>query len=41
MNAGETREQTIEKIKFYLPTLSDEALRMAAAFIRGLCSKKK
>lgn len=39
MNATETREQTMEKIKFYLPKLSDEALRMAAAFIRGLHQK--
>lgn len=32
----ETREQTLEKIKFYLPELTDEQLRMVAGFIRGI-----
>ena len=32
----ETREQTIHKIEFHLPTLSDEQLRLVAAFIRGI-----
>lgn len=36
MHATETREQILEKIKFYLERLPDEALRLAAAFIRGL-----
>lgn len=32
----ETREQTIAKIEFHLPTLTDEQLRMVAGFIRGI-----
>lgn len=35
----ETREQTLKKIAFYLPKLTDSELRLAAAFIRGM--KKK
>lgn len=31
-----TREQTIEKIKFFLPNLTDKELRMVAAFISGM-----
>jgi hypothetical protein len=32
----ETREQTMQKINFYLPGLTDAQLRMVSAFIRGL-----
>lgn len=32
----ETREQTIKKIEFRLPRLTDEDLRLVSAFIRGL-----
>lgn len=32
----ETREQTIRKIDFWLPKLTDEELRMVSAFIRGM-----
>lgn len=32
----ETREQTMQKINFYLPTLTDAQLRMVAGFIRGI-----
>ena len=32
----ETREQTMAKIDFYLPKLTDAQLRMVAAFIRGI-----
>lgn len=32
----ETREQTMKKILFYLPTLTDKQLRMVAGFIRGI-----
>ena len=32
----ETRGETLRKIDFYLPTLTDEQLRMVAGFIRGL-----
>ena len=32
----ETREQTLKKIEFYLPTLTDKQLRLVAAFIRGI-----
>ena len=32
----ETREQTIQKIEFYLPKLTDDQLRMVAGFIRGI-----
>ena len=32
----ETREQTMTKIEFYLPTLTDEQLRMVSGFIRGI-----
>lgn len=36
MENKETREQTLQKIRFYLPTLTDRELRMVAGFIRGL-----
>lgn len=32
----ETREQTIRKIEFYIPSLTDSELRLAVAFIRGM-----
>ena len=32
----ETREQTMAKIQFHLPTLTDAQLRIVAALIRGL-----
>jgi hypothetical protein len=32
----ETREQTMAKIDFHLPTLTDKELRMVAAFIAGI-----
>lgn len=32
----ETREQTLKKIDFYLPELTDAQLRMVAGFIRGI-----
>ena len=35
-NKGETREQTIRKIEFRLPTLTDEELRMVNGFIKGI-----
>lgn len=31
----ETREQTMKKIEFRLPQLTDAQLRMVSAFIRG------
>ena len=32
----ETRGQTLKKIDFYLPELTDEQLRMVAGFIRDI-----
>ena len=32
----ETREQTMAKIEFRLPTLTDAQLRMVSGFIRGI-----
>ena len=32
----ETREQTVAKIEFHLPTLTDEQLRMVSGFIKGI-----
>lgn len=32
----ETREQTMAKIDFHLPTLTDKELRMVEAFIAGI-----
>lgn len=32
----ETREQTLKKIEFFLPMLTDAQLRMVTGFIRGL-----
>lgn len=39
METTETREQTMQKIEFYLPALKDEQLRMVAGFIRGIQKK--
>lgn len=36
MNETETREQTMAKILFFLDFLTDEQLRMAKGFIKGL-----
>ena len=36
----ETREQTMAKIEFHLPGLTDAQLRMVAAFIRGIKKKE-
>lgn len=33
---SESREQTIKKISFYMKGLTDEQLRLVAAFMRGL-----
>lgn len=32
----ETREQTMKKIEYHIPHLTDEDLRLVSAFIRGL-----
>ena len=32
----ETRDQTLTKIRFFLPELTDVQLRIVVAFIRGL-----
>lgn len=32
----ETREQTLAKINFRLPELTDKELRLVSAFIRGI-----
>lgn len=32
----ETRGETLKKIDFYLPELTDEQLRMVSGFIRGI-----
>ena len=32
----ETREQILEVIQFYLPTLTDRQLRMVKGFVKGL-----
>lgn len=36
MENEETRDQTMQKIEFHLPTLTDAQLRMVAGFIRGI-----
>jgi hypothetical protein len=33
---NETREQTVAKIEFFLPGLTDEQLRMVSGFIKGI-----
>lgn len=32
----ETRDQTLAKIEFHLPALTDAELRLVSAFIRGI-----
>lgn len=32
----ETREQTMKKIEFHLPALTNEQLRLVAGFIKGV-----
>jgi hypothetical protein len=36
----ETREQTLAKIEFRLPSLTDAQLRMVDAFIKGIAKSK-
>jgi hypothetical protein len=36
MENTETRDQTLAKIAFYLPDMTDEQLRIVVGFIRGL-----
>ena len=36
----ETREQTLAKLEFHLPSLTDAQLRLVAAFIRGIKKSK-
>lgn len=36
MENAETREQTLAKIEFKLPKLTDAQLRMVSAFINGI-----
>lgn len=36
METTETREQTLAKIEFHLPGLTDTQLKMVAGFIRGI-----
>lgn len=38
---AETREQIMEVIQFYLPTLTDAQLRMVKGFIKGFKIKKE
>ena len=33
---AQTREETLKKIEFHLPELTDAQLRMVEAFIRGV-----
>lgn len=40
MENTETREQTMDKIDFYIPMLTDSELRMVSAFIRGIVKNK-
>lgn len=37
---NETREQTMAKIEYHLPKLTDKELRMVSGFIRGLKGAK-
>lgn len=37
----ETREQIMEVIQFYLPTLTDRELRMVRGTIKGIVNSKK
>ena len=36
MNSIEDREQTLKKIQFHLPDLTDQQLRLVNGFIKGL-----
>jgi hypothetical protein len=36
MDTTQTREETLKKIEFHLPKLTDAQLRLVEAFIRGL-----
>lgn len=36
IESNETREQTLAKIEFYLPMLTDEELRIVSGFIKGI-----
>lgn len=36
MDNVETREQTLKKIEFYLPHLTDSELRLVSGFIKGI-----
>lgn len=40
METTETREQTMTKIEFHLPSLTDAQLRLVAAFIKGIKRKE-
>lgn len=37
----ESREQTVKKLEFYIPRLSDKELRLVAAFIRGMLKVRR
>lgn len=39
MDNKETRDQTMAKIQYYLPKLTDKELRMVIGFIRGIKSR--
>ena len=38
-NTTETRAQTIEKLTFDVPKLTDQQLRMGVGFVKGLLKK--
>lgn len=40
-NNTETREQTLAKIEFHLPKLTDAELRFVSAFIKGIRKESK
>ncbi len=37
----ESKEQTVKKLEFYIPRLSDKELRLVAAFIRGMMMARR
>lgn len=41
MENTETREQTLAKIEFNLPSLTDAELRLVSAFIKGIRNASK
>jgi hypothetical protein len=41
MENTETREQTLAKIEFNLPNLTDAELRLVSAFIKGIRKEAK